>query len=572
MKQRWISASMIWGLCQLLLAGCLPDDPAVMGRSLYRGSNVERPTFVTIGDDLWVLFQVRQAKPTSHHGGVVDLHLVKWADASQEHVVLAGRADRAEWPVAEDAAGARFYMTDERPSLGLPVGTLRRLSLADGVIKESIPDVMSYALNGSRTVFYYRKYVEGAPVPELHLRDLTGRDRNLGALPGGQVLLLGEDTIYFIGNDHTLTRVDGFDGAVTPLRAKVQKFQLGGGAKFALAQVTEGEALKTVVLDFVAHTERPLPIDAPWWLGLSGNQFTFSTSAKGDQPAALHYYDVVTGADRVVPMPIGLNDVVSMMPRPPSGQELLIFDSRRRVAAYRPGAPVGMQVQLIDLWPTAPQFTPDGRFLIFLVPEPPPPPPAVSNFATGQLYAQSAEDWTLPPKQLSPDGASVPIEPQKGYLVRDGHPYPLVFWARFGLGASDLFLSDYETGANLRVAAGIGAVSVSQTHVLGVLNMSQDLTGELVFRDFVSGKEKVIERGVSEVEFRDNLVAFIVHERMASSPRNGLWASMVPSLDDPPSDAAASMARIVVRPIVGAAGAFAGEGGVAPIDGTARDF
>jgi hypothetical protein len=230
--------------------------------------------------------------------------------------------------------------------------------------------------------------------------------------------------------------------------------------------------------------------------------------------------------------------VSALMARPPEGKEFLIFDRTRRLAIYRPaGDPV---VTLTDLRPSGPSFTPDGRYFLYLIPDPPPPPPAVTTLVTGQLFAQDADNWDLPPRRLSPEGASVPIEPQKGYLVRSGRPYPLVFWARFGLGASDLYLGDHETGVSVRVAQGIGEVSVSQTHVLGVVNMSQDLTGQLTVRDFTANKERVVENGVADYEldgdlFDGDLVAFTVRERMASSRRNGLWSTTLPTLDEPPA-------------------------------------
>ena len=49
------------------------------------------------------------------------------------------------------------------------------------------------------------------------------------------------------------------------------------------------------------------------------------------------------------------------------------------------------------------------------------------------------------------------------------------------------------------MAEGIGAVSVGERHVLGVVRLSQDLTGDLVFRDFVDGREQMVETGVSDM-------------------------------------------------------------------------
>ena len=555
MKHRLVPAShtlVAWACCCLSL-GCLPDDPPVNGQLLYAGSNIEHPVFLPIdqgqglGKEPWVMFQTRRTRAGRGHSGTSDLHMVKWPDGAQHRLIMEGRSDRGEWPVVVDSTGLRFYMTEERVAAnGLPVATLNRVSLTEG-IKESLPEVISYAMGESHRTFYYRKYLAGSPYPELHLRDVDGRDRNLGLL-SGQVVLLGDQLFYYIsGATQTLTRVDGFEGEPIALRPRVTRFQLGAGEKFAIATVSDEGVLKTVVVDFVNKTERPLPVANPCcWLDLRGSSFLFADSAKGASPAELHYFDVNAGTDRVVTMPPGLADVVAIVPRPPLGQDALIFDHTRRVAIYRPsGTP---QVELTDLRPSAPMFSPDGKFLLYLIPDPPPPPPAVTTLVTGQLFAQDAEHWDLPPRKLSPEGASVPIEPQKGYLIRDGHPYPLVFWARYGLGASDLYLGDHETGDSIRVAQGIGEVSVSQTHVLGVLNMSQDLTGDLVLRDFSLAKERIVEHGVSDVEFDGNqfpgdLIAFVVHERMPSSRRNGLWSTTLLPIDEPDP----AVARVIIR-------------------------
>jgi hypothetical protein len=510
--------------------GCLPDDPPVKGRLLVAGSNIENAQFVTIDSKEWVLYSVRRERPRRTKGGVVDLHLVNYDEGTQR-LLLEGRAERAEWPAAVDASGLRFLMTDERLSPGgLPVGTLHRVSFSEG-IKESVPDVIGYALGGSGKSFYYRRYVEGQTTAELHLRDLEGRDRNLGPLQGA-VLLLGDEVVYHIGApQRTLYRTQGFDGPSVALRPQVSGFQLGAGERFGILTVTGDDGKpRTLVHDFEKMTERPLPVENPCCaIELRGSIFLFADSARPPAPAELHYFNIDTGEDRVVPLP-GLLNVSGMVPRPGT-QELLVFDSYRNYLIYRPLATDdASRYTAVPIRPLRPEFSPDGRYLIYLVPEPPPPPPAISNFPTGQLWVQSAEDWTQQPRQLSPRGASISIDP-KGYLLRRDHPFPLVFWARYGLGASDLYLGDYETGLSTRVAQSIGEVSVSQTHVLGVLNMSQDLTGSLVFRNFAENKEIVIENGVSEVEYKDDKIAFIVRERMASSKRNGLWATILPTLE-----------------------------------------
>jgi hypothetical protein len=524
----------VLGLMALVAsAACLPDDPKVNARLLVAGSDITNPNFVMIDDEPWVLYEKRRARPWMNRGGIVDLHLVKWADGEQQRPLLLGRAERPEWPLVADSTGARFYVTDEKLTPGaLPFGTLHRVTLKDGVV-ETLPDVMTYALGSTGRTFHYRKFVLGSALAELHLRHLDGRDRNFGFVAPGQILLVREDTMYFIvGPERMLTRVSGFDGQAEPLRARVSQYQLGPGEKFALLTVADDAGKpRTIVYDFASKKETSLPVDNPCcWLRVDESTFTFAESAKAGQPAVLHTFNFMTGEDRTLVMPEGLNDIVSVVGRS-RHDESLIFDTRGNMAQFRPAA--DPPLRLLSLRPRTYQFSPDGKYFFFMVVDPPPPPPAVISFPSGRLFVQNPDDWDEPPRLLSPVGASVPVEP-KGYLVRDEGPYPLVFWARYGLGASDLYLGDHETGTNVLVAQGIGEVSVSHSQVLGVLNMSQDLTGELVYRDFVANKQIVIERGVFEVEYlRDRSeIVFTIRERMPSSPRNGLWATMLPSSEE----------------------------------------
>ena len=114
----------------------------------------------------------------------------------------------------------------------------------------------------------------------------------------------------------------------------------------------------------------------------------------------------------------------------------------------------------------------------------------------------------------------------------------MIFWARFGLGASDLYLTDLDSRQTLKLAVGIGAVAIGGRNVLGVVRINQDLTGDLVHRDFLTGDEEIIEHSVAAATTRDDpvfgpMVAFVVRERMVSSHRNGLWAAPLKLLPPP---------------------------------------
>jgi hypothetical protein len=525
----------------LVAGACLPDDPEVKGRLLYPGINIERPEFPINGQP-WVMFEVRRSRAEYPLAGKMDVHLVNWLDGTHR-LLLEGRSERTDWPRLKVGSSTFYYMVDERRE-GKPVGTLVRLSLSEGVL-ETLPDVISYSMHVDEHKFMYQKLVPDTGGQELHVREVEGgRDRNFGAI-AGSVSFVGHDKLYFVGGEEkTLFRVPSFDAEPEPLRRKVQRFLLHPNEKLAMVAVSDGAKIRTVLLDLETRLETPLPVENPCcWFGFAGDQFVFADAASADRPTELHYYTLSTGKDVKVPLPEGIPNIASMVGRPPDGREILMFDQTRRITIYRPqGEPM---FEVTGLRPSAPAFKPDGSYLVFLEPEPPPPPPAVSTVLTGKLYVQDARDWSSPPRLISPKGASVPVAPV-GYRQRGGDGFWLLFWARYGLGGSDLYLSNPDTGEVLKVADGIGAVAVGERHVLGVIRISQDLTGDLVIRDFVSGQEQVIETGVADMQIGNlpgmgDVVAFVVRERMPSSRRNGLWAAPLQPL--PPAPETAEQAR-----------------------------
>jgi hypothetical protein len=195
-------------------------------------------------------------------------------------------------------------------------------------------------------------------------------------------------------------------------------------------------------------------------------------------------------------------------------------------------------VELLNLWPDVPKFTSDGKHLVYIDAEPPPPPPATSLSRSGRLMVQDAEQWDLPPRLLTPPGSSCLIDPIPGFLLPKDQPRQVIFWARFGLGASDLYLTDLDSRQTLKLAVGIGAVAIGGRNVLGVVRINQDLTGDLVHRDFFTGQEEIIEHSVAAATTRIDdvfgpVVAFVVRERNVSSHRNGLWAAPLKLLPPP---------------------------------------
>ena len=534
-------------LGSLLAAGCLPDDPPVAGTLLYRGIHIEAPHFEIFEGEPWVLFDVRRAIPQGGLGGRLDLHRVRWTDGEHE-VIVEGRSDNEYWnpriELRTDAEGAVFYVIDEwLPKEGprQSVGTLVRVRHAEGVI-EAIPDVITYQLHASKEKFYYRKHLPGSPYSELHLRDLDGRDVNVGLLTR-TVQFLG-DALYFIGGPtHTLYRKEGFEGLPVPLRDQVSAVQIDQRERFALITVPgEENVTRTVFLDLETLKEKPLPVEKPCCgFALGGDTVTFAMAATPESPAELRTYNLLSEKyEKVVPMPVGLADVRGTVPRLGTS-EFLVSDRNKQWGIVRPDDLA--RSTLLPIQPTVPSFSLDGRFLVYIDEEPPPPPPAISNSRDGTLMVQDADDWSSPPLRLSPVGTTCPITPRPGFFLAGDRREQAVFWARFGLGSSDLFLADLATGALVKIAPGIGAISItSASTILGVVRIGQDLTGDLVHRDFVTGQEAVIEHSVSDFaggyseELARRIVAFVVRERNASSPRNGLWAAPWKDLPDPGAD------------------------------------
>jgi hypothetical protein len=536
--QRWTARALRFLALGVLASACLPGDPAVQGHLLYPGPEVINPRFRTVNSEPWVLFDVRTSRSENGLAARYDLHLARWTDGAHQPV-LANRSIRGEWPAVSDADRASFYMIDEREAVGLgrTMATLVRLRLATGVV-ETIDDVVGYGLHPDRRLFHYRRYVSGSSLPELHLRDLAGNDRNLGP-SRGDLVFTGKDRLYFLsGGDWVLSRVTGLDGEVQPLRPRVRRFWLHQEERFAVLSIaSEDGSVFTRILDLETGQERSLPVENPCcWQRIQGDTFIYAEAAGADTPAVLHRYDLQSGVDRVVVLPEGLADVQRIVDRPNS-PEMLLTDRNGRAAVLRALEPDAdpaetLAAQLLPLLLEVPLYTSDGRYLLYLDPQPPPPPPAVRRNPVGHLMALDASDYSQPPWVLTPRGTSCLVEP-RGYEPNFGDPGKVLFWAYYGLGATDLYLGDLDSRQTRKLAVGVGPMTLLQTRLLGVTRIGQDHTGDLVLKDPVTGAEQVLEHGVVTVTTRvdpmlGDIAAFVVRERNPGSARNGLWATMLP--------------------------------------------
>jgi hypothetical protein len=523
------------GALALLAVACLPDDPAVQGRLLHPGPDVVAPRFRTLDGEPWVLYDVRISPAENGLARHFDLHLARFSDG-EHRLVLANRADRADWPVITDADRAGFYMVDERdaPGLGLPMATLVRLRLSTGVV-ETIDDVLDYGIHPERRRFYYQRYLSGSSRPELHLRDLAGNEANLGPSKG-PVAFRGPERFYFLsGPDSVLSRVSGISAEAQPLRPHVSRFSVHGDETFAVVVVSQDGRVFTRVLDLATGEERALAVENPCcWLGIEGNSFVYGEAARDGNPAVLHRYDFPSGVDQALPLPEGLTDVRDIIDRPGAPESLIVDGHGRAAIVRQPAAGEGPpDMYRLPMPVSAPVYSGDGRFLLYLDEEPPPPPPALRRNPVGRLMALDAADTGQPPRVLSPLGTSCLVQP-RGYEPNVGGPGKVLFWAYYGLGATDLYLSDLDSGETRKLAVGVGPMTMLQSSLLGVTRIGQDQTGDLVQKDLVTGAEQVIEHGVLTMASRldpmlGNIVTFVVRERNAGSPRNGLWAAPLPA-------------------------------------------
>lgn len=501
-----------------VLPACLPNEKPVAGRLLVAGRSIDRVAFDESQGQTVLVYETRKANASPGLGGITDLYMVPW-DGGEARLLVANRSDTPGWSHRDDATGIRYYMLDERrnPNGAGSIATLVRVSLTEGEL-ERIPDVSGFsAMGGDR--FFYQRPIAGSPLRELHLRVPSGEDIVVGR-PTGDVQYASDDQIFMIvGEDRAWQIFRGPGRPPEKLRAGVSRFLLRGDGALAVLVVSDMGRPQTILFDLVARKERKLPVQNPCcWLRFDGPTFVFSESANpaAGTPARLHFFDTSTDEDRVLAMPEGLADVSAFgASRPGHPNELFYFDSKRRIALQRPGA--DPPIRVLPLQPLSQKFTADGRWLVYIEPDAEKAPageqPAGTVMAIDGAFSEA-------PRRLSPPGLLVT---QLGYFFISG-PDPLVFWGHYGRGASDLFYANYETGAVKRAAQGISEVSVTARHVFGIMRVSlQDLTGELVRKDVMTGEEQRLESSVMDFTVDEGRLAIVVRERAASS-RDGLWA------------------------------------------------
>lgn len=534
-----------WLAC-LALAGCadlpfglgLPAERGVRGRQILAARDFERIGFRVEGGGLYVTYEVRLPQPDARLKPAFDLMMVPWnggPTGEGARRVLANKSDRwSEAAPPADARGVHYAMVDERviatgTGAATTVGTLVRFDYLAGEI-ERIEGVVSFSVSGRH--LYYRSVTPGESDPGLHLRDLDGNERAIGATTGAVQWGPGGELYFVAGKDRVLSRLATIDGAIEPLASGVSRYQLRD-ARFAAVSRTVDRKSVAAILSLTDGVETPLAGGDPCcWIGFYGDEFVYAEAATDAGPARLHFLEVGAGVDRFVEVPAPLVDVAGWMPRPES-QQWLLFDRQGHTAVYDPTA--DPPVRSLDFRPASPRFTDDGRHILYIEPR-----ILAANKLEGDLMIRDAA-FLAPPRQISPRGLYV----ERGSFFFVGGDEPLVFWGHYGQEgaghASDLYQANHELGTARVIAEGITEVTVGPVSLSGVVRVSQqDLVGDLVRKNTVTGEETIYAHSVADfASFGRALgrapepclekvcVAFQIRERVPSS-REGLWATFFP--------------------------------------------
>lgn len=520
------------GACLALLftaAGCLPGSEPINGRQLFSGRDVEGMRFATIAGRSFVSFEVRKQRRTPEQPGIVEWRMAAWDDGAPL-VVVPDRSDA--WGVSsqdldpanpegdyenrlETSDRLYYVMRDERPAdpaTGVNrTGTLTLLTVTGG-IREQIPSVASFAVSWKPGVFYYRRPATDRPTPDLILRDDQGRQRVLQDVTGPASFYGAGDGLEFVGGaDRTLYRMRSIDAPIEPLRAGVGRHLNVDANRYLMTVPDKGKPV-TTLFTVPSRRERELPGESICcWLGVRQGRFWYAEAATADRPGRLHFYHLDTAEDLVLTLPRGLADVTGLIDRPGSATQLLL-DSAGKMAVLDLAA--DPPIRPLQLTPIAPRFTPDGQYLLYLDPERLVPEPE------GRLMVT---DLINPPRQLSPLGALVQADSY--FLMNDDNAARVVFWARYGRTVSDLYFTTPEGGEPKLIAEQIRDVSVGFQSLLGIVNASlQDLTGDLIRKDLMTGDVRLYSHAVESFDSDRERLAFYIWNRVPAA-QDGIWAA-----------------------------------------------
>jgi hypothetical protein len=517
----------------LMVSGCLQPGPKPEGTRLFPDRDIAGMGVLANSEGLpWgVVFSQRKALTTPTKGPMSDLwiaplpeNLAKAAlPFTQPQLVVANRADR--WGPA--AAGQSFFtMVDERQVVSgegqkVSVGTLLRFD-PNYQINQRFENVSDFTLTGSHDDRLLYRQVPAGETPGLFIWD--GQD----ALRLGDVANAGQLNIqvassgiaYFIlGSARTLSRLGSLTDKPQDLHTNVSRFLLRDDEKFATLALSDKGTTSTVVLDLQSLKEIPLARPNPCcWLGFAGNLFLYSQSAGPDSPAEYHTLDLATGTDTVQFLPEPLVDYQRPIDRPGSDEDLYVDSQGHGVFVGREDKQPRRVVQERML---VPMFSLDGRFLIYLDPQ---PLTDTDPDPHGPVMVRDA-DLIDSPRRLSSTG--IQARADKFFFVSGPNGPLLVFWGYIVRASADLYFANWETGEMHIVAGGIGNVVVDGPRIFGTIHVSaQDAVGDLVVQDAWTQQGRTLSHAVADFAAGYGLMTYLVRGRTPSD-HDGVWVTTI---------------------------------------------
>lgn len=506
--------------------GCLPEPEEVQGLQLFSGRGIENVSVLGVEGKTHVFFEVRQLAPSPTQSGRTDLWIVPIDGSAPARRFFEGRLDGAQLISAGGDPPQYWVPVNEREETvgrrAVRVTDRLRVDVRGNVL-ERISGVAQLQLLGDGWKSYQR------PVPNLgtlayFIRDEMGTERRIDDLTG-PIHFSGSGFYYVGGPSLTLYWVPSLTAPAEPLRSGVTRMRPPKD-NLTILTVPENGRPVDVVFDVFRKTERKIPgRNICCWLDFKGNEiWRYAEARTAEAPARYHEYNVNSGAHEVFDLPADMADLIRIVGRPSSSDQLY-FDSQGTLALYQPEPE--RVVNVLPLKVPAPRFSNDGRYLLYVNPTSLVPSPE------GTLMIQDVA-FSAPPRQLSPPGTTLFLN--SFFTIEQPDPPIVVFWARFGRAASDLYFAPLDEPGLERVAEGIRDVSVTRSRLLGIVRTSlQDLVGDLVLKSLPEEKELVIGRSVdsfwvvedSESETRN--VLYTLRTRKAAD-LEGLWVTELPEL------------------------------------------
>jgi len=545
----------------LVAAGCLQSGKEPEGSKLASGRDIGSIGFVTLDGQPWVAFNRRKAPATPSKGAVSDMWIAGpmgtaasdvadggTGNETQQRLVIADLSDR--WG-SVGANGSLFTMVKEQQVVSggegggwtESVGTLVRID-ANYQPNVTFDNVSTFTLNGNfDNRLLFRQVPADNQTPGLFLWDGENQLRlgDMANVSDYDVQIMDSGMAYFVlGSDQTLSRQGKLTESKQDLHTNVSRYQLRGDEKYIALSLLDTGTSSTVVRDVQAGKDiQPARPNPCCWLGFQDpNLFTYAQGASADAPAEYHVLDLASGGDAALVLPAALVDMVGPPTARPNSDESLFLDSqghgvffgnndhqaRRTVMRVDPATQ-----QLVPARMLSPGFSRDGRYLLYVDPQ---PPTTCERDPHGSLLVQDVElvDQPIdhPPRQISTPGMSVfsgDFFFIDGPTTDAGPSAILVFWANVVCSSSDLYFANHETGDLKVVGSSIGSVSVDSQRIFGTVNESaQDGTGDLVVQDVEDTGGRTIAQAVTEASQGYGWVAYVVRGRV-SNDHDGLWGT-----------------------------------------------